>query len=67
MSWYSDEKTHAGFKRALDDVCQVVRPSAELPVVVQAMELYKKRHGKEDQRKQEAGSRSVINCYVKDI
>ena len=56
---YSDEKTHAGFKTALDEVCQVVRPSPELLAVKEAMDVYKKRHGKEDQRKQQAGSRSV--------
>lgn len=56
---YSDEKTHAGFKTALDDVCQVVRPFPELSAVKDAMDVYKKRHGKEDQRKQQAGSRSV--------
>lgn len=56
---YSDEKTHAGFKTALDEVCQVVRPSPELQAVKEAMDVYKKRHGKEDQRKQQAGSRSV--------
>ena len=56
---YSDEKTHAGFKTALDEVCQVVRPCPELSAVKDAMDVYKKRHGKEDQRKQQAGSRSV--------
>ena len=56
---YSDEKTHAGFKTALDEVCQVVRPFPELSAVKDAMDVYKKRHGKEDQRKQQAGSRSV--------
>ena len=56
---YSDEKTHAGFKTALDEVCQVVRPCPELSAVKDAMGVYKKRHGKEDQRKQQAGSRSV--------
>ena len=56
---YSDEKTHAGFKTALDDVCQVVRAFPELSAVKDAMAVYKKRHGKEDQRKQQAGSRSV--------
>ena len=56
---YSDEKTHAGFKTALDEVCQVVRPFPELAAVKDAMDVYKKRHGKEDQRKQQAGSRSV--------
>ena len=56
---YSDEKTHAGFKTALDEVCQVVRPFPELSAVKDAMVVYKKRHGKEDQRKQQAGSRSV--------
>ena len=55
----SDEKTHAGFKTALDEVCQVVRPFPELSAVKDAMDVYKKRHGKEDQRKQQAGSRSV--------
>ena len=54
---YSDEKTHAGFKTALDEVCQVVRPFPELSAVKDAMDVYKKRHGKEDQRKQQAGSR----------
>lgn len=56
---YSDEKTHAGFKTALDEVCQVVRPFPQLSAVKDAMDVYKKRHGKEDQRKQQAGSRSV--------
>ena len=56
---YSDEKTHAGFKTALDEVCQVVRAFPELSAVKDAMDVYKKRHGKEDQRKQQAGSRSV--------
>ena len=56
---YSEEKTHAGFKTALDDVCQVVRAFPELSAVKDAMAVYKKRHGKEDQRKQQAGSRSV--------
>lgn len=56
---YSDEKTHVGFKTALDEVCQVVRPCPELSAVKDAMDVYKKRHGKEDQRKQQAGSRSV--------
>lgn len=56
---YSDEKTHAGFKTALDEVCQVVRPCPELSAVKDAMDVYKKRHGREDQRKQQAGSRSV--------
>ena len=59
FSFHSDEKTHAGFKTALDEVCQVVRSPTELPAVKKAMDVYKKRHGKEDQRKQQAGSRSV--------
>ena len=58
---YSDEKTHAGFKRALDDVCQVEKPVIELPAVTEAMEFYKTLHGKEDQRKQEAGSRLALD------
>ena len=61
---YSDEKTHAGFKTALDEVCQVVRPFPELSAVKDAMDVYKKRHGKEDQRKQQAGSR-LVSLLVK--
>ena len=63
---YSDEKTHAGFKTALDEVCQVVRPFPELSAVKDAMDVYKKRHGKEDQRKQQAGSRSVSLSVSQD-
>ena len=62
MSFYlSHEKTHASFKRALDHACQVVRSPPELPAVAQAMEFYKTLHGKEDQKKQEAGNRLVLH------
>ena len=57
LIFFSDEKTHASFKRALDDVCQVVRPIPELPAVARAMAFYQTLHGKEDKRKQEAASR----------
>jgi len=60
-----DEKTHAGFKRALEDVCQVVRPNPELPSVAKAMTFYKTLHGTEDKRKQEAGSSSEV--YMQDL
>lgn len=55
----SHEKTHASFKRALDHACQVVRSPPELPAVARAMAFYKTLHGKEDQKKQEAGNRLV--------
>lgn len=61
----SEEKTHASFKRALDDVCLVVKSPPEIPAVSEAMEFYKTLHGKEDQKKQEAGSSSEV--YMQDL
>ena len=57
----SHEKTHVSFKRALDHACQVVKSPPELPAVAQAMAFYKTLHGKEDQKKQEAGNRLVFH------
>ena len=57
FSLYSDEKTHASFKRALEELCPGVRPLSELPEVTKAMTVYKSLHGREDKRKQEAGNR----------
>jgi len=54
---HSNEKTHASFKRALEELCVVVRPPPELSEVTDAMKFYKTLHGAEDKKKQEAGSR----------
>ncbi|XP_067056320.1 sulfhydryl oxidase 1-like [Acropora muricata] len=61
----SHEKTHVSFKRALDHACQVVKSPPELPAVAQAMAFYKTLHGKEDQKKQEAGNSSEV--YMQDL
>ena len=53
----SDEKTHASYKKSLEDLCLGVKPSVELPEITEAMTLYKRLHGKAEKRKQEAGSR----------
>ena len=54
---HSNEKTHASFKRALEELCVVARPPPELSEVTEAMKFYKTLHGAEDKKKQEAGSR----------
>lgn len=63
-SLFSDERTHAGFKRALEDLCVGARPPRELPEVTEAMTVYKRLHGREDKRKQEAGSRWDCNVIT---
>ncbi|XP_078381919.1 sulfhydryl oxidase 1-like isoform X2 [Oculina patagonica] len=60
-----DERTHAGFKRVLEDLCVGARPPRELPEVAEAMTVYKRLHGREDKRKQEAGSSSEV--YMQDL
>ncbi|KAJ7339518.1 flavin-linked sulfhydryl oxidase [Desmophyllum pertusum] len=60
-----DEKTHASFKRALEELCPGVRPLSELPEVTKAMTVYKSLHGREDKRKQEAGNSSEV--YMQDL
>lgn len=54
---HSNERTHASFKRALEELCPVVRLPPELSEVIDAMKFYKTLHGAEDKKKQEAGSR----------